>query len=103
MNQALGRRGQGHAIVTLDQQAGWRRISPGGAGAVEQLDPRSPLAATLRTLRTLRDLVGPRAEPASAAQRDGDDGGGGETERFVIGGTFASPEVKRVPLLDSMP
>ena len=31
MNQALGRRGQGHAIVTLDQQAGLAQAREGFA------------------------------------------------------------------------
>ena len=83
---------------TLDQQAQWYWIAPGVAGAVERLDPRSPLAATLRTLR---DLLGARGTPTSAATRSG--ATAGAPERFALSGASARPSVDRLPLPESPP
>jgi hypothetical protein len=83
---------------TLEQQAQWFWIAPGVAGAVERLDPRSPLAATLRTLR---DLVGGRDAPTTAATRSG--AAAGTPERFALSGPSVRPNVERLPLPEFPP
>ena len=83
---------------TLEQQAQWYWIAPGVAGAVERLDPRSPLAATLRTLR---DLLGARGAPTVAATRGA--AIAGAPERFALSGASARPSVERLPQQDSTP
>jgi hypothetical protein len=83
---------------TLEQQAQWYWIAPGVAGAVERLDPRSPLAATLRTMR---ELLG--ASRAAADQPGRGAGAGRADERFALSGPAAQPVVERLPLLDSPP
>lgn len=71
---------------TLEQQAEWYWIAPGVAGAVDRLDPRSPLAAGLRTLR---ELFAARSERSAA------DGGlrTGPVERFTLAGPLQQPQV----------
>ena len=80
---------------TLEQQAEWYWIAPGVAGAVERLDPRSPLATTLRSLR---DLLAPRGATPTAAARGLSPKGA--PERFSLTGPSVAPRVERLPLLD---
>lgn len=81
----------------LEQQADWYWIAPGVSGAVERLDPRSPLAAGLRTLRELLA----RAPRGTASA--GDVGQPAPAERFVLAGPLSQPRVERPALLDSTP
>ncbi|MCP5339476.1 MAG: hypothetical protein H7A16_04740 [Sinobacteraceae bacterium] len=73
---------------TVEQQAEWHWIAPGVAGAVEHLDPRSPLASGLRTLR---ELFAARRERSAA------EGGprAGATEHFVLAGPLQQPRLQR--------
>jgi hypothetical protein len=84
----------------LEQQAEWYWIAPGVAGAVDRLDPRSPLAAGLRTLR---ELLGARRSDRAAAGRDATDARalGGVAERFALSGPLQQPRLERSALLDS--
>lgn len=81
----------------LEQQAEWHWIAPGVAGAVDRLDPRSPLATGLRTLRELvarRDAAvsAPSADAVAAVAR---------VDRFQLQGPLRQPRIRRAPLLDS--
>ncbi|MCC6172535.1 MAG: hypothetical protein IT481_10955 [Gammaproteobacteria bacterium] len=71
---------------TLAQQAEWYWIAPGVVGAVDRLDPRSPLAAGLRTLRELL---------AARGERSATDGGvrTGPVERFTLVGPLQQPQI----------
>lgn len=85
----------------LEQQAEWHWIAPGVAGAVDRLDPRSPLAAGLRTLRELlarRDAgrsVAASAPPGAPATGDA------RPDRFLLQGPLRQPRITPAPLLDS--
>jgi hypothetical protein len=83
---------------TLEQQADWYWIAPGVSGAVERLDPRSPLAAGLRTLREL--LARPPQGTAAARGAPGPTRPG-SVERLQLEGPFAAPRVGSPALLDS--
>jgi hypothetical protein len=84
----------------LEQQAEWYWIAPGVAGAVDRLDPRSPLAAGLRSLR---ELLGARRNERAAASRDTTEAGArdGVVERFTLSGPLQQPRLERSTLLDS--
>ncbi len=84
-------------LGVFQQQADWYWIAPGVSGAVERLDPRSPLAAGLRTLRELLA----RAPRGTASA--GDVGQPAPAERFVLAGPLSQPRVERPALLDSTP
>ncbi len=76
---------------SVEQQAEWYWIAPGVAGAVERMDPRSPLAATLRGLR---DLLASRGTSAAAATRGGSSAGA--PERFALAGPASAPRIERL-------
>lgn len=73
---------------TVEQQAEWHWIAPGVAGAVERLDPRSPLASGLRTLRELFAARGERSAAEGGPRT-------GATEHFVLAGPLQQPRLQR--------
>lgn len=85
----------------LEQQAEWHWIAPGVAGAVDRLDPRSPLATGLRTLRELFARREAGRGAAASAPPGVTSPGDAHPERFLLQGPLRQPRIARTPLLDS--